>query len=511
MSGMRHVFGSVNSVVNVGLPAFAADMRRAGTSVVDVDWRPVARGDVALARALDACFGDDGEVRPEIAGATRASLERLLAARPQVVGIGRALDVIPGMRPDLVLHAGPPVEWERMSGPTRGAVMGGLVYEGLARTPEAAAELAGSGGVAFEPCHAHGAVGPMAGVVTASMPVWIIENATFGNRSFATLNEGLGRVLRYGAYDAEVLGRLDWMRDVLAPALCAALDRRGPLDLRSLIAQALQMGDELHNRNRAATSLLVRNLAPDLVESGLPPSTAAAVLRFVDGNDHFFLNLSMAAAKASLDPAAGIPHSTLVTVMARNGTDFGIQVAAMPGRWFTAPAPMVEGLYLPGFGPGDAAPDIGDSVITETSGLGGMAMAAAPAIVQFVGGSVGQAFEFTRRMRSITLAEHPAYRIPALDFAGTPTGIDLLKVVETGIVPVVNTGIAHRLPGVGQVGAGLVRPPFECFRDALLALVETEPGPEPASSPATATAPSPGSSPAPAASPSTARAQRREP
>ena len=467
------LFGTELSVVNVGLASFATELRRAGGSAVDVDWRPPAGGDPAVLAALDACLGPDGAVRADIAAATRQSVERLLAARPTVVGIGTALEAIPGMRRDLVLHAGPPVEWERMSGPTRGAVMGGLVYEGLAKTPEAAARLAASGNITFAPCHHHATVGPMAGVVTASMPVWVLENTAFGNRAYSTLNEGLGRVLRYGAYDDEVLARLRWMEKVLAPALREALAARGPLDLRNVIAQALQMGDEVHNRNRAATSLLIRTLAPHLVGIETAAADIAAVLRFLDGNDHFFLNLSMAASKCSLDPASGIPLSTMVSVMARNGTDFGIQVSALPGRWFTAPAPMVDGLYLPGFGAADAAPDIGDSVITETAGLGGMAMAAAPAIVQFVGGSAAQALGYTRRMYDITLAEHPVYKIPALDFRGTASGIDLLKVVESGVVPVVNTGIAHRQPGIGMVGAGLVKPPFACFRQALLAFAES--------------------------------------
>ena len=467
------LFGAELEVVNVGLASFAADLRRAGGSAVDVDWRPPAGGDPAVLAALDACLGPDGAVRADIAAATRQSVERLLAARPTIVGIGTALDAVPGMRRDLVLHAGPPVEWERMSGPTRGAVMGGLVYEGLAKTPEEAAKLAASGRVAFAPCHHHATVGPMAGVVTASMPVWILENTAFGNRAYATLNEGLGKVLRYGAYDDEVLTRLRWMEKVLAPALREALASYGPLDLRNVIAQALQMGDEVHNRNRAATSLLIRTLAPHLVKIAADTDDIAAVLRFLDGNDHYFLNLSMAASKCSLDPAAGIPLSTMVSVMARNGTDFGIQVSGLPGRWFTAPAPMVDGLYLPGFSAADAAPDIGDSVITETAGLGGMAMAAAPAIVQFVGGSAAQALGYTRRMYGITLAEHPVYKIPVLDFRGTATGIDLLKVVESGVVPVVNTGIAHRQPGIGMVGAGLVKPPFACFRQALLAFAES--------------------------------------
>jgi hypothetical protein len=436
---------------------------------------PAARGDASLQAALDACLGPDGEVRASIIAATAESVDRLLAARPVVVGIGRALDVIPGMRRDLILHAGPPVAWKRVSGPTRGAVIGGLVYEGLADTPASAERLAASGEVGFAPCHEHASVGPMAGVVTASMPVWIVENEAFGNRAYATLNEGLGKVLRYGAYDDEVISRLRWMELTLAPLLQRALESHGPLDLRTLIAQALQMGDEVHNRNRAATSLLIEALSPHLVNMEADPGDIAAVLRFLDGNDHFFLNLSMAACKASLDPAAAIAGSSLVTVMARNGTDFGIQVAGLPGRWFTAPAPMVDGLYLPGFGPTDAAPDIGDSAITETAGLGGMAMATAPAIVQFVGGSVEQALAFTRSMYAITLAEHPVYRIPALDFRGTATGIDLLKVAGSGVVPVINTGIAHRTPGVGMIGAGLVRPPFDCFREALLAFVDTLP------------------------------------
>jgi hypothetical protein len=472
-SKLQSLFAEELHVINVGLPSFAAELRRAGGNAVDVDWRPSSGGDPRVQAALDACLTPDGAVRETIAAATRRSVDRLLEAKPVIVGIGRALDVIPGMRKDLLLHAGPPVTWDRMSGPTRGAVMGGLVYEGLAKTPEEAEQLAASGAVTFEPCHHHATVGPMAGIVTASMPVWILENTAFGNRAYATLNEGLGKVLRYGAYSDEVIERLRWMERVLAPALAEALASHGPLDLRSLIAQALQMGDEVHNRNRAATSLLIRALAPHLVRTRFAADDIAQVLRFLDGNDHFFLNLSMAASKSALDPAAGIAGSSMITVMARNGTDFGIQVSSLPGRWFTAPAPMVEGLYLPGFTAHDAAPDIGDSVITETAGLGGMAMAAAPAIVQFVGGSASQALAFTRRMYGITLAEHPTYKIPALDFRGTATGIDLLKVVETGVVPVVNTGIAHKRPGVGMVGAGLVKPPFSCFAQALLAFAES--------------------------------------
>jgi len=466
-------FRSPLRVANLGLASFAEALRAAGCPVVEVDWRPPAGGDPALARLLDGLRDETGDRwTAAIERGNKTAVERLLAAQPTLVGIGVAQDVIPGMTADTLLHAGPPVSWDRMCGPMRGAVIGGLLYEGLAPSVEDAERLAASGEIRFDPCHQHQVVGPMAGVVTATMPVWIVENAAFGNRAFATLNEGLGKVLRYGAYSEEVIDRLVWMRDILGPTLAKALRRHGPLDLRSLLAQALQMGDEGHNRNRAATSLFIRELAPHLVRLSEPGDTVARILEFLHGNDHFALNLSMAAAKGSLDAATDVPGSSLVTVMARNGTEFGIRVSATGDRWFTAPAPRVVGLYLPGFSEADAAPDIGDSAITETAGYGGFAMAAAPAIVQFVGGSPERALETTRRMRHITLAESPAYRIPALGFAGTPTGIDVLKVVETGILPAINTGIAHREPGIGMVGAGLVEPPFECFAQAARALAE---------------------------------------
>jgi hypothetical protein len=466
---VSELFATDLSIINLGLASFADNLRTAGATALQVDWKPTAGGDARVLSALDKLLDADGELRPEIARANQEAVGRLLAAKPTLIGIGAALATIPGMKKNLILHSGPPVTWERMSGPTRGAVMGGLVYEGLAKTPAEAAALAASGDIEFEPCHHHQTVGPMAGIVTASMPVWVIQNQTFENQAYATLNEGLGKVLRYGAYDSLVIDRLRWMEKTLAPILKEALASIGSLDLRSLIAQALQMGDEGHNRNRAATSLVLRALAPHLVLCHADKSDIAQVFRFLDGNDHFFLNLSMPAAKASLDPTHGIPHSTLISTMARNGTDFGIRISGLGDRWFTAPAPMVEGLYLPGFTKEDAAPDIGDSVITETCGFGGFAMAAAPAIVQFVGGQASQALAYTRRMYEITMAEHTTYKIPALDFRGTPTGIDLVKVVDTGIVPVVNTGIAHRTPGIGMVGAGLVKPPMQCFTEALVA------------------------------------------
>ncbi len=434
-----------------------------------VDWRPPAGGDKKAIAALDALAAG---TTVDVEKANAEAIRRIQAAKPTIVGIGIAQDVVPGMARDLILHAGPPVTWDKMCGPMRGAVIGGIMYEGLAKTPAEAEALAASGKIRFDPCHHHNAVGPMAGIMTASMPVWIIENKAFGNKAFCTLNEGLGKVLRYGAYSDEVLDRLRWMRDELAPILIAALDRHGPIDMKSIIAQVLQMGDEGHNRNRAGTSLIIRELAPHLVLLDYPKEQISRVLAFLNTNDHFFLNLTMPSAKSTVDAAAGIEGSSIITTMARNGTEFGIRLSGLPGRWFTGPAGVVDGLYLPGFGPDDAAHDIGDSVITETSGIGGFAMAAAPAIVKFVGGTPKDAIAVTMRMYEITAAESDSYQIPVLDFRGTPTGIDVRKVVETGILPAINTGIAHKNPGVGMVGAGLVKPPENAFRDALVAFAE---------------------------------------
>jgi len=460
-------------VVHAGIDAVAEAPRAAGAPVTVVDFRPPAGGDPRLLAHLSELLS--GPAAREIDAANARALSRLLASRPHLVGIGVARDVIPGMADDLFLHAGPPVSWERMCGPMRGAVIGGLLYERRAKDAAEAERLAANGVVRFEPCHHHDAVGPMAGLVTPSMPVFVIEDRGGerpGTRTFCTLNEGLGKVLRYGAFSEEVVARLVFMSDELGPVLAEALAHRGPIDLKHLMAQALQMGDEGHNRNRAGTSLLFRELAPAVVRATADRERAARVLDFVNGNDHFFLNLSMPMGKCMLKAAEGEPLSSLVSVMARNGTDFGIQLASMPGRWFTGPALNVRGLYFPGRTEADANPDIGDSAITETAGFGGFAMAAAPAIVQFVGGSAEDALAATRAMRRITLGPNPGFAVPSLGFAGTPTGIDLRLVLERNLLPQINTGIAHKEPGVGQVGAGLVTPPWEAFHAALGAFAQ---------------------------------------
>jgi hypothetical protein len=312
----------------------------------------------------------------------------------------------------------------------------------------------------------------MAGVVSASMWLFVVEDPATGRRTYCTLNEGLGKVLRYGAYSPDVLSRLRWMAEVLAPLLQTAVRRHGPIDLKAILAQMLQMGDEAHNRNRAGTLMLLRELLPDLIDSGAPAAEVSGAVQFIAGNDHFFLNLAMPACKLTLDSARDLPGSSVVVAMARNGTDFGIQVAGTGDQWFTGPAQLADGLFLGSYGPADANPDIGDSAITETAGLGGFSMAAAPAIVRFIGGEVADALAASRRMYEITVGEHPMYSIPVLDFRGCPTGIDATLVVRTEILPQINTGMAGRLAGVGQVGAGLVTPPAEIFPKALARLAE---------------------------------------
>jgi len=410
----------------------------------------------------------------DIEKANALAVERMMDARPILIGVGKARDVIPGRgdKENLLTHAGPPIEWDRMSGPMRGAVAGALIFEGRAKTYEEAEKLVEAGKVEFAPCHHYQSAGPMAGLISPSMSVYIVEDKETGRRAFSGLNEGYGKVLRYGAYDEEVIERLRWLDDVMAPILNDALQEMGGIDMRALMAEALHMGDECHNRNKAGSIMFTARLAPYITRVAPDPETAAQVIKFMGDNALTVLNPVMAACKVMADAAHNIEGSTIVTTMARNGTDFGIRVSGLGDRWFTAPAPPVEGLYFPGYTAEDANPDLGDSTIMETVGIGGFAMAAAPAIVTFVGGTAKLAMDTTLEMYEITEAKHKYFTIPALEFQGTPTGIDIRKVVEKGITPRVNTGVAHKKAGIGQVGAGLVRPPLSMFEEAVVAFAE---------------------------------------
>jgi len=401
-----------------------------------------------------------------IGSANRECIKRIQESTAVLVDIEIARDVVPGMGAHTVLHAGAPVTWDKMCGPMRGAVIGACMYEGWAKTPEEAVELAASGELDFDSTHHHAAIGPMSGIITPSMAVNVVRNDTYNIQTYSTLYMGVGKVLRHGAYDDEVMAKLAWMNRELAPLLKKAIQRAGGIDIKNIISQSVQMGDELHNRNKASNPLFLVALVPHLIAVGASLEAEKAAV-FIDSAQHFVLNSVMAGCKAMLDGGHGIPESTIVTAIARNGSETGIRVSGLGNQWFTAPAPMVEGVYFPGYGPEDANPDLGDSAITETAGLGSFAMAGAPAVVQYIGGTPEFARETTMKMYEITAAEHETFKIPNLNFRGTPLGIDIRKVCETEITPVINTGIAHKNPGVGQIGAGLTSAPFECFSKAL--------------------------------------------
>ena len=455
------------SIVTAGVGLLADALRAQAARVTEVDWRPPMAGTEA---DLATVMGD-----PRRVAANATAVSALMSAGAELVDVRPAHEVL-GLEKGMFLHAGPPMEWERASGPMRGALIGAMLFEGLADTPgqaEAAlASMGDTGGITLAPCHHHHTVGPMAGVVSPSMWMFELRDSVHGGRAYCSLNEGLGKVLRYGAYGPEVIERLHWMSRVLGPLLQQAIRAHGPLDVKAIIAQMLQMGDEGHNRNRAGSLLALRDLLPSLISVDAPASDVAEAVRFAGANEHFFLNLGMPACKLATDAARNVPGSTMVVAMSRNGTDFGIQTSGTGDQWFTGPANTPVGLFLGAYGPEDANPDIGDSAITETAGIGGFAMAAAPGIVRFVGGDVPMALRTTRTMYEITLGEHPAYQVPILEFRGTPSGIDVTKVVRTGILPQINTGMAGAVAGTGQVGAGLVTPPGQCFSAALAALAK---------------------------------------
>jgi len=451
------------SVISMGLKSFTDSISSQGARAVHVDWRPPAGGDVRAVAVLDSLRS----IEEKINKANDKALEMLINAQPVLFDVRPAREAIPGMKENLILHAGPPIEWDRMCGPMQGAIAGALLYEGKARSIDEAEKLAASGDIEFSPCHHHGAVGPMAGIISPSMWVFCIKNETHGNTAFATLNEGLGKVLRFGANSPDVLKKLKWMGETLAPSLAKAIRLSGGINIKNLIAQALLMGDECHNRNVAATGLFLRAITPLLLATDLDKETVKQIFEFITGNDHFFLNLSMPASKAMVDPIKGLDHSTVMCAMARNGVEIGIRVAGLGDRWFTAPAGEPKGFYFPGYSAADGCLDLGDSTITETAAIGGFAMASAPAIVKFVGGAPSDAIRYTKEMYEICWGIHRDFQLPALDFKGTPAGVDIRKVIETGVTPIINTGVAHKKPGIGQIGAGILRANMKCFRDAL--------------------------------------------
>ncbi|QFH72110.1 DUF1116 domain-containing protein [Atlantibacter subterranea] len=461
------LFSQPLNVINIGIARFSEDLKQQHVAVTQLDWTPPGLGNLEVVRVLDQLAVP--QLAEKIAAANAQALERIVQSHPVLVGYDQAINVVPGMTRNTILHAGPPVSWENMCGAMKGAVTGALVFEGLARDLDDAAQLAASGEIVFSPCHEHDCVGSMAGVTSASMFMHIVENKTYGNRAYTNLSEQMAKILRMGANDQSVIDRLNWMRDVLGPMLRDAMKLAGEIDLRLMLAQALHMGDECHNRNNAGTTLLIQALTPYLIQTDFSVAQQKEVFDFVASSDYFSGPTWMAMCKAAMDAAHGIEYSTVVTTMARNGYEFGLRVSGLPGQWFTGPAQQVIGPMFAGFKPEDSGLDIGDSAITETYGIGGFAMATAPAIVALVGGTVDEAVDFSRQMREITLGENPNVTIPLLNFMGIPTAIDITRVGNSGILPVINTAIAHKDAGIGMIGAGIVHPPFDCFEKALLA------------------------------------------
>ena len=464
------------NIVNIGVDAFLPAFAKDGTPHVHLDWRPPAQGSTELVELLfrlETALVDDGG-RSLIDIANAEAFSRMKAGQPVLKRVRPAHECLPGMTKTTIFHAGPPIQWKDMCGPMRGAYTGAIKYEGLAATDAEAEALMDSGKITYGPNHAQGAVGPMTGMISYSMPLFEVENETFGNKAYCTINEGVGQVMRFGANGPEVIDRLRWIEKTLAPALDAALVACGGVNLRNLMIQALAMGDEMHQRNVAASLQFHRAICGDLARAVAGLSDGPAVVEFVaKKNDQFFLNLAMAACKAIADAARGIPHSTVITAMSRNGVKFGINVSALENEWFTAPCLKPKALYFPGYTEKDANPDMGDSAIVECYGIGGMAMGAAPAVVRFVGAdSVYDAFRYSEEMRRIVVGLNNDLPIPTMDFAGTALAVDIRKVVATGVLPVINTGVAHCMPGIGQVGAGIVTPPMEIMEMALRAFAK---------------------------------------
>ena len=455
-------------VINIGLKSFAEVVESFGCEVVQYDWMPPAGGNVELIKTLNFLRNYEGF---DIDEANRSVIAKVVASQPVIKVVVPAKSVIKELNEGkVILHAGPPIQYENMPDPVQGSCVGAALFEGWASTEEEARKILASGEVTFIPCHHVKAVGPMGGITSANMPVFVVENTTDGNEAYCTMNEGIGKVLRFGAYSKEVVDRLLWMKNVLGPTLGKAIRTLGGLNVNPLVAKAIAMGDEFHQRNIAASLAFLKEVSPVITKMEMDDKDRYDVIKFLADTDQFFLNIMMATGKAVMDGARQITDGTVVTAMCRNGVEFGIRISGMGDEWFTAPVNTPQGLYFTGYDGEDACPDMGDSAITETLGVGGMAMIAAPAVTRFVGaGGYEDALRTSTEMTEITIDRNPNFIIPNWNFQGTCLGIDARLVVEKGITPVINTGIAHKIAGYGQIGAGTVHPPIECFEKAIVA------------------------------------------
>ncbi len=465
---LRQLLDEKPKIINIGLKSFAEVCEQFGCDVVQYDWQPPAGGNIELIKVLNFLRSHE-----EIDQMNMEVIAKIVASQPVLKDNVAAKDVIPELREGkVILHAGPPIEYKNMPDPVQGSCVGAVLFEGWADNEEDARKLLASGEVKFIPCHHCNAVGPMGGITSPNMAVFVVEDETAGNRAYCTMNEGIGKVLRFGAYSQEVVDRLHWMADVLGPVLGKVL--RGMdngLALNPLIAKAIAMGDEFHQRNIAASLAFLKEVAPAITAmKDLSDKDRYDVIKFLADTDQFFLNIMMATGKAVMDDARTGTDGTIVTAMCRNGVEFGIRIAGMGDEWFTGPVNTPQGLYFTGYDAEDGCPDMGDSAITETFGVGGMAMIAAPAVTRFVGaGGYEDALRTSNEMMEICIDRNPNFTVPTWNFQGICLGIDSRLVVEKGITPVINTGIAHKIAGYGQIGAGTVRPPMECFEKAITA------------------------------------------
>ncbi len=466
MSKINELFSEKLTVLNIGIEMFNSEIAAQGEDSVQLEWTPPAGGNPQLAAALEKLTD-----QKKIDQANDMAVERMMNAKLVLKGIEQAIDVVPGMTEKTIFHAGPPIKYEDMPEPMKGAVIGALIFEKLATTPEEANRLAASDEIEYKPCHDSQMVGAMTGVTSAHMCVHVVLNETYGNYGFSPIHEGSGyTVQRYGSWDEGVINRLNWLHDEYRPVVNAALKLSGGIDVGSTIAQALHMSDECHNRNKASSMMFYKLIVPWLLKTDYPKDVVLRCSEFINSNEHYHLSITMAASKAQMDALNGIENCTIVTALARNGKTFGIKVSGIgKDQWFTGPAQYVDGLYFPGYSKEDSTPDMGDSAISETAGLGGFSLGNAPAIVQFVGGTVSDALGYVNRMYEITWSENKNYTIPIMNFRGTPAGVDIRKVIETGILPIITTGIASKERGKGQIGAGIANPPMECFEKAILA------------------------------------------
>lgn len=453
-------------VVNVGLPLFEAALRAQGKPVIGLDWQIPAGGDPEVVAALGRLLGPAAD---RIDKANTEVLRRLNEGAAMLVGVDRAGAVIEDLGERDVLHCGPAIAWDLMPDPLQRSIKASIVAEGWASDVVAAGAMVAAGEVRLLPANEHRTVVPMATSIGPSAPVYLVENEQGGTRSYSSLNQGSGPVPWFGVDSDAAIEHLRFVRDSVGPVLAEALAAKGPVDIFSLAAQGVPMGDDVHMRVQATTNLFLRDLLPFLVRS--TNTAAPEVATFLSGNHLMFLNVAMAGAKSLVDWAREVPDSSIVTTMARNGATYGVRLAGGGDDWFLAPSPPVQdALYYPGQGPETSAPDIGDSAVLELIGLGGPAAANSPAVAGFLGGRMSHAIAATRSMQRICAGESDRFRLPILDNIGTPLGVDVRKVVELGITPAVNTGIVHATDGVGQVGAGVAWAPVECFVEALMDL-----------------------------------------